>query len=152
MFRYKYCPLCSKKLVERIPKNEEKKRMVCETCGFIWYDNPVPACGVFITDSNGRVLLGKRKFPPQVGGWTLPAGFMEPGEGPDECAIRETLEETGYHVKLNGLLNAYKAGDDPRTKVVLIIYHAEVISGELQAGDDVSELEYFDLDNLPENI
>ncbi|MCP4633354.1 MAG: NUDIX hydrolase, partial [candidate division Zixibacteria bacterium] len=47
---------------------------------------------------------------------------------------------------------AYKAGDDPRTKVVLIIYHAEVISGELQAGDDVSELEYFDLDNLPENI
>jgi 8-oxo-dGTP diphosphatase len=152
MYQYKYCPICANELVEKIPEGDEKPRKVCGKCGFVWYDNPVPACGVLITDGNGKVLMARRKYPPRVGGWTLPAGFMEPGEGPDECAIRETLEETGLKVKLNGVLNAYKGGDDPRSRVVLIIYLAEIISGEMRPSDDVSELAYFDLDNPPDNI
>ncbi|MBD3170501.1 MAG: NUDIX domain-containing protein [candidate division Zixibacteria bacterium] len=152
MYNYKYCPLCSNELVEKIPDNEELVRKVCEKCGFIWYNNPVPACGVFVTDSEGRILLGKRKYPPEVGGWTLPAGFMEQGEGPDECAVREAQEETGLNVKITGLMNAYKAGDDPRTKVVLIIYFADIVSGELRAGDDVAEVGWFHIDKLPDFI
>ncbi len=152
MYQYKYCPVCATELVRRTPSNEDKVRLVCPKCGFVWYNNPVPACGVLIADKEGNVLLGKRKFPPKAGDWTLPAGFMESGEGPDECAIRETLEETGLKVKLNRLFNVYKAGDDPRARVVLIIYLAGIISGEPKAGDDVSELEYFPIDALPSNI
>ena len=32
--------------------------------------------------------------------WSLPGGALEPGETTAEGAIRETLEETGYEVKL----------------------------------------------------
>lgn len=152
MYEFKYCPVCAHELRRKTPPQDDKERLVCDNCGFVWYNNPVPACGVLVTDEKGRVLMGKRKYPPQAGGWTLPAGFMESGEGPDECAIREAYEETGLRVKLNGLLNIYKAGDDPRTKVVLIIYFADIVSGDLRPGDDVSEAAYFDIDNLPENI
>ncbi len=150
--RYIYCPVCADKLATRIPENEIIERQVCGKCGFVFYDNPKPACGVVIVDDNQRILLAKRKYPPAVGKWTLPAGFMEIGEGPDECAIRETLEETGLHIKLNGVFNAYKGGDDPRHAVVLIVYLAEVISGEIKPGDDVSEVEYFDINNIPVRI
>lgn len=32
--------------------------------------------------------------------WTFPGGALEAGETPAQCAVRETLEETGYRVKL----------------------------------------------------
>jgi ADP-ribose pyrophosphatase YjhB (NUDIX family) len=46
----------------------------------------------------------------------------------------------------------YAGRDDPRTRAVLILYHARVVGGKLQAGDDASELGYFPLDRLPRPI
>jgi len=35
---------------------------------------------------------------PALGGttWEIPAGRVEPGEAPEDCAVRELAEETGY--------------------------------------------------------
>lgn len=47
--------------------------------------------------SNGNVLLLKQ-FRPSINSWLyeLPAGTLEPGEQPLECARRELEEETQY--------------------------------------------------------
>ena len=34
--------------------------------------------------------------------WSLPGGAIEPGESPEQAAVREALEETGYRVKITG--------------------------------------------------
>ena len=47
----------------------------------------------------GRVLL---LFHPKLGMWLPPGGHIEPGELPDEAAVREVLEETGVRVRLVG--------------------------------------------------
>ena len=46
----------------------------------------------------------------------------------------------------------YAGRDDPRTRAVLILYHARVLGGRLQAGDDAIELGFFPLDKLPRPI
>ena len=41
------------------------------------------------------LLLVQRNRPPSEGLWTLPGGRLEPGETPEQCAIREVGEELG---------------------------------------------------------
>ena len=45
---------------------------------------------------NGRILLTHEL---NSGWWLLPGGGMEEGETPEECVIREVLEETGLIVR-----------------------------------------------------
>lgn len=47
-------------------------------------------------DGNGRVLLVLKDRPPHLAGrLNLPGGKVEPGESPDQAAVREFVEETG---------------------------------------------------------
>lgn len=46
---------------------------------------------------DGRILL-IRQFRPAIGKmiYEIPAGRLEPGESPSDCAARELIEEAGY--------------------------------------------------------
>lgn len=146
---YNFCPWCSTKLIEDHVDGKTRRR--CPACDFIHYKNPVPAAGGFIV-KDGKVLLVRRKYPPREGYWSFPAGFMEWGETPADCCIREVKEETGLEVEAVSSFKVYSGSDDPRTRAVLIMYVVNVNGGELKAGDDASELKFFSLDELPENI
>lgn len=146
---FKFCPWCGSPLKSR--ELDGAMRSACTSCEYIWYKNPIPATGAIIVDDN-RLLLVKRKYPPAVGDWCIPAGFMEYNESPVECCVREVKEETGLNIKIDRLFWNYKAGDDPRSMVVLILYLATVIDGKLVPGDDALETKYFDLEELPSNI
>lgn len=64
----------------------------------------VPACGVLAADEQGRILLQRRR---DTGQWAIPMGKMELGETPRQCAVRETLEETGVLTVVTGILGVY---------------------------------------------
>lgn len=98
------------------------------------------------------MLLVKRKFDPAAGAWCIPAGFMEYGESPKRCAVRELLEETGLRVRVTGLFGVYAGFDDPRVRAVLILYTAERTGGRLRAGDDAISARYWPLKRLPRRI
>jgi 8-oxo-dGTP diphosphatase len=146
---YTHCPKCGGGLETR--HHEGRDRLVCPQCGFVFYRNPVPAAGVILVEDD-RLLWARRKFEPREGLWTLPAGFVEYGEHVEECAVRETKEETGLDVELTGLFNAYMAMDDPRVQVVLLLYTARRVGGELAAGDDASEVVFCPVDETPGEI
>lgn len=130
---------------------DDHVRAVCDRCGYVAYRNPAPAAGVVLVES-GSVLLVQRKFEPRVGMWTLPAGFVEYDEHVEECAIRETKEETNLDVALDGLFGAYMAMDDPRVQVVLLLYKCHRTGGELRAGDDAMDAQFFPLDRTPKEV
>lgn len=51
----------------------------------------------------GRLLVVKRAAEPNRGVWAFPGGRVEPGETPEEAAVREAKEEVGLDVELEGL-------------------------------------------------
>jgi len=128
-----------------------RPRATCPACGFIHYRNPVPAAGVILPGPRG-VLMVKRKFEPAAGAWCLPAGFMEYGETPERCAVRELAEETGLSARITRLFGVYAGLDDPRVRTVLILYMAERLGGRLKPGDDAIEARYFAASSLPTSI
>ena len=146
---YKYCPRCGGDLDVR--RLDHRDRLVCSRCEYVFYQNPAPAVGVIVIEDE-KVLLVQRKFEPRKGGWTLPAGFVEYDEHVEHCAVRELKEETNLDVELTGMFNAYSAMDDPRVRVVLLLYTGRRVGGELDAGDDAIDAGFFSLDELPEPI
>lgn len=54
------------------------------------------ASALIITRENKVVLVNHRK----LGVWLYPGGHVNPGETPDETAVRETKEETGLRVEI----------------------------------------------------
>src|SRR5688572_8339564 len=143
---YQYCPRCGmsvshKELYGRV-------RAVCPQCEWIHFIDPKVAAAVLI-EQDGRVLLVRRAGEPFRGFWTLPAGFINGGEDPAEAAVRECLEETGLNVRVTRLFDIVAGREHPNGADFVIVYHAEVISGELKADDDADAAEWFAQESLP---
>lgn len=144
-----FCSACGARLVER--DTEGRLRQVCDSCGRINYENPVPAAAAAVRRGSD-VLLCRRRIEPYLGSWTLPAGYQEVDESIESTAIREVREETGLVVRLTGLLDVMTTTDDPRKAAILVVYLAEEVDGELQPGDDADEVAFHPLDDLPDNV
>jgi len=56
-----------------------------------------------LVDDRQRILLALWNEGPTPA-WTVPGGGVEEGETPEEAAVREVREETGYDVELVRLL------------------------------------------------
>ena len=60
-------------------------------------EHPRVGVGVIVTKGD-RVLLLERKGVHGQGTWSTPGGHLEYGETPEQCAVRETKEETGVDI------------------------------------------------------
>ena len=117
--------------------------VTCDECNG-WLN---PALAVDAAVQRGDdVLLIQRKFPPRVGYWGLPGGFVERDEDPLEAVLRELKEETGLIGSNPELLMVM--GDpqrDPRKHIVSIVYSVIVAEGEPAAGDDAADARFWPL-------
>ena len=142
---YRFCPRCGAGLTKRSLKEGEPDRLVCAGCAFVFYLDPkVAACTICLV--NGGIVLLRRAIEPQYGKWVFPGGFVDRGEPVAAAAVRETLDEVNLRVGITGILDAYSF---PNTPVVVIVYAAEVLGGELSAGDETLEVQVFAPEDLP---
>ena len=142
----KFCPRCAVE-VTRADKFG-MVRPVCPQCGWIYFQDPKVAAAVLV-EKDSRVLLVRRVNEPFRGMWTLPAGFVNGGEDPAEAAARECLEETGLSVHVTRVLDVISGKEHERGADFIIVYRAEVVSGELVPADDADAAEWFARDDLP---
>ncbi|MBU0742767.1 NUDIX domain-containing protein [bacterium] len=143
---YPYCPICRAALARR--EEGGAVRPWCAACGFVQYLNPAPAAAVIVRRGE-RILLTRRRYAPREGLWTLPAGFLEYDEPAAAAARREAVEETGLEVEIEELFAVHHGILPPDRSVILIVYRARELAGELRAGDDAQEVGFFTLDDLP---
>ena len=123
-------------------------RPECPACGWIYFEDPKVAAAVLVEQA-GRVLLTRRVNEPHRGEWSLPAGFINAHEDPERAAERECLEETGLLVRVTELLQLIPGQEHERGADILILYRAEILGGELLAGDDADEVGFFSREALP---
>ena len=149
---YYFCPRCRGKLETRqiVGRNQQ----ICPTCDWIYWVNPIPVAETIVTNHAGEVLLIKRKFPPRVGDWALPGGFLDWGESAEAAAVREVREETGLETKLLRLLCTMGLPSliNPEQCIMKTIFLGEITGGTLQAGDDALDAQFFAWEHLPENL
>jgi ADP-ribose pyrophosphatase YjhB (NUDIX family) len=124
-------------------------RPVCPACGWTYFTDPKVAAAVVVIQDD-RVLLTRRINEPFQGFWTLPAGFMDAEEKPEDTARRECLEETGLQVKIIQLLELISGREHDHGADIVLVYWAEIIGGSLQAGDDADQVGFFSLNDLPQ--
>lgn len=65
---------------------------------------PTQAVAIIIITRDNHILLQQRA---DLRNWTLPGGKLEDGETWQEAAIREALEETGYHIAIDKPVGEY---------------------------------------------
>jgi 8-oxo-dGTP diphosphatase len=144
---YRYCPRCGGPLATRTLKEIEPPRLVCEQCEFVFYLNPkVAACTIAMHE--GGIVMLRRSIEPSKGKWVFPGGFVDRGESVQAAAVRETREEVNLRVSLTGILDAYSLGSH---EVVVVVYAADVVGGEMKACDECEEVRAFPPESLPWN-
>jgi ADP-ribose pyrophosphatase YjhB (NUDIX family) len=141
----KFCSNCASPVVKRVPPGDNRPRWVCDQCGEIHYQNPRVVVGS-IPEFEGKLLLCRRAIEPRYGYWTLPAGFMEIGETVNDGAIRETSEEAGARIELEGL---YSMIDVIHAEQVHVFYRARMLGPELDPGPESLEARLFDEKDIP---
>ena len=118
----------------------------CDECNG-WLN---PALAVDAAVQRGdKILLIQRKFPPMVGYWGLPGGFVERDEDPLVAVLRELEEETNLVGTNQELLMVM--GDpsrDPRKHIVSIVYSVTAPDGEPVAGDDAADARFWPLQEV----
>jgi ADP-ribose pyrophosphatase YjhB (NUDIX family) len=124
-----------------------------------WGHDPIilTGAGVILVNSRNEILLGKRA---DNGYWAYPAGSMELGESFEECARRETQEESGLlcgRLELlmlrSGKDTYYEYPNQDKVYFAGAVYICFEYSGEMKVQEEeVIEQAFFPLDALPDNL
>ena len=96
------------------------------------------------------VLLVKERSD---GGWTLPGGWADVGEGPSEATVREVREESGYEVRVTRLLALYDKAkhDHPPSPYYTynVYFDCELVGGTPRGSNETDGVDFFDVKKLP---
>ncbi len=112
---------------------------------------PKIGIGVIVIKGN-KVLLGRRLNAHGEGTWSFPGGHLEFNEQLEDCAKRETLEETDIKIKNVEFATITNDIFKKEGKHYITIYmRSEYDSGELKIKepDKFQEINWFTWNNLP---
>jgi NAD+ diphosphatase len=117
----------------------------CPTDGSEHFPRTDPAVIVLVTDDDDRCLLGRQDGWP-TGWFSTLAGFVEPGESPEQAVVREVAEETGIVVTACSY-----AGSQPWPfpSSLMLGYYARAAGAEPRPdGVELSEAHWYSRDDL----
>lgn len=128
-----------------VPEGDDRRRLICDTCGHIQYVNPKIVVGSVVRWDD-RVLLCRRAISPRKGFWTLPAGYLEEHETTEAGAKREAREEACAEIAIDALLAVYNI---THLSQVQLIYRARLVTPEIAPGPESTDVGLFGQEAIP---
>ena len=111
-----------------VPNRGYQKREIVEHNGAVGI--------VAITPENKVVLDRQYRKAVEKELWEIPAGKIEIGENPKECAIRELKEETGYSAENMKLIHKFYTSAGFSNQKIYIFLAENLIQGERDLDED----------------
>jgi 8-oxo-dGTP diphosphatase len=100
--------------------------------------------GIIFNEIKTEVLLIKRRDIPV---WVLPGGGLDQGESPEEGAVREVLEETGFRSSIIRKVAEYLPVN--RMTKFSHLFECQIVSGSMRTGTETKDVRFFPLHALP---
>lgn len=137
-----FCPWCGKKLVKKIFEGREYAACEDVSCGYVFWDNPLPVVAAII-EHEGSVILARGKgWPEKFFG--LITGFLEKGESPEDAVRREVKEELGLESTIVDFVGMYPYFQKNQ---LLLVYHLAA-EGEIIINDELEEVKHVTREKL----
>jgi ADP-ribose pyrophosphatase YjhB (NUDIX family) len=136
--------------IRRVPDGDNRERSICADCGYVAYENPKIIVGSVVV-SGDTVLMCRRAINPRKGFWTLPAGYMELGETPEEGAAREAREEAEADIAIDGILGIFSIARIGQVQIIFRAGFADPGTPRFGAGEESLEVGLFTWDTIPWN-
>jgi mutator protein MutT len=143
---WKHCPVCA------TGANPEGGQFECPECGFVAYAHSAATASAVVWDDEGRVLFSRRAEDPAAGMFDLPGGFVEEGEHPQDCVVRELQEEAGVTIREPELLGIWMDRYEYKQRAIEtlnVYFSARIGEGTPEPADDVVEFRWFRPDEIP---
>ena len=119
--------------------------MACPSCGHLAFPKVSPAVIVQVTRGD-RILLGRSRRHPH-GGFSVLAGFVDPGERLEDTVRREVEEESGIRVRG---VRYFGSQPWPFPDSLMVGFTAAYYGGEIERGDgELEDVAWFPADALP---
>lgn len=110
-----------------------------------------PGVGVGVVVRRGEEILLVRRKHHGEGSWSTPGGYLDPGESFEECAARETREETGVEISEAAVVGLTNDLHDDGKHNVTVWLAAEHAAGEARivSPDELTDVGWFSPSALP---
>jgi len=142
---YLFCPVCGKALDQSMIEGRQRK--FCPSCSWVHYLNPLPVTLAYTVNRNDELLVVRRAHEPALNEWSLPGGFLEAGEEPEDGCLRELLEETSLRGTIDSLIGIYQRDIEPYGSLLILAYRVVVADDAI-----VINHELFDAGFYPEHL
>lgn len=135
MQHFHFCPACAAPLADTVV-DREARRACSAGCGFVHYDNPTPIVAAVVEHEDQIVLARNCAWPRTFYG--LISGFLERGESPDRCVVREVKEELNLDAGTPTLIGVYPF---ERMNQVIIAYHVPA-TGTIALNEELDDYKH----------
>ena len=129
----RYCPKCKEELIKSIIDNKERLRCSGVSCGFVFWNNPIPVVAIVVEVDEGIVLAHNKQAPKGI--FSMITGFLEADETPEYAAQREVQEELGLDTTAITFLGLFPFA---RMNQLIIAYHVQA-KGVIKLNDELDE-------------
>jgi len=141
-YDHRYCGRCG----QETQQDDIDRAKVCEGCELRFYPRIAP-CMIVLVTRGDEILLAHHQRATRVVYSTL-AGFVEAGEGVEECVRREIKEEVGIEV---GKLEYFRSQPWPFPSQLMLGFFADYEAGEIDIDPaEIVDAKWFRYDQLPQ--